>query len=114
VFDNVCHGSIFAITCIVSAAYHEGWARSGGIVSAKTKYNLPLILKHNGAEDLVDLILGSLFLFRFRPKSIDGQICNYWDLNSNHTKINYLYAVANPKAQRIWCKLLGIDGFVFS
>jgi hypothetical protein len=63
VFDNVCHGSIFAITCIVPAAYHEGWARSGGIVSAKTKYNLPLILKHNGAE-FGGPLLGSLFLFR--------------------------------------------------
>lgn len=83
---------------ITPAAYHEGWARSGAIVSAKTKYNLPLILKHNGAEEFG----GPLFWAHYSylgldPNQLTDKYANYWDLNSNHTKINYLYAVANPK-----------------
>jgi hypothetical protein len=83
---------------ITSAAYHEGWARSGAVVSAKTKYNLPLILKHNGAEEFG----GPLFWAHYSylgldPHQLTDKYANYWDLNSNHTKINYLYAVANPK-----------------
>ncbi len=84
---------------IGSAAYHQGWARSGAIVSARTKYNLPLILKHNGAEEFG----GPLFWAHYSylgldPNQLTDQYANYWDLNSNHTKINYLYAVANPKS----------------
>lgn len=84
---------------IAPTAYHEGWARSGGIVSARTKYNLPLILKHNGAEEFG----GPLFWAHYSylgldPNQLTDKYANYWDLNSNHTKINYLYAVANPKS----------------
>ena len=83
---------------IASAAYHQGWARSGAIVSAKTKYNLPLILKHNGAEEFG----GPLFWAHYSylgldPNQLTDAYANYWDLNVNHSKINYLYCVANPK-----------------
>ncbi|MCF0173683.1 MAG: beta-glucosidase, partial [Bacteroidales bacterium] len=36
---------------INSEAYHKCWARNGGIVSDKTAYDLPLVLKYNGAEE---------------------------------------------------------------
>jgi hypothetical protein len=83
---------------IASAAYHQGWARSGGIVSSLTKYNLPLILKHNGAEEFG----GPLFWAHYSylgldPNQLSDQYANYWDLNSNQVKIDYLYCVANPK-----------------
>ena len=86
---------------ITPAAYHEGWARNGGIVSNKTKYNLPLILKHNGAEEFG----GPLFWAHYSylgldPNQLMDKYANYWDLNSNHTKINYLYAIANPKSYK--------------
>lgn len=86
---------------ITPAAYHEGWARNGGIVSTKTKYNLPLILKHNGAEEFG----GPLFWAHYSylgldPSQLTDKYANYWDLNSNHTKINYLYAIANPKSYK--------------
>jgi hypothetical protein len=64
--------------------------------------------------NLVDLYWAHYSYLGLDPNQLTDKYANYWDLNSNHTKINYLYAVANPKAQRIWCKLLGIDGFVFS
>ena len=33
-------------------AWHKGWNRSGGIVSDKQAYGYPLVLKHNGAEEM--------------------------------------------------------------
>ena len=82
---------------IDAKAYHEGWARSGGIVSSKTKYNLPLVLKHNGAEEYG----GPLFWAHYSyvgldPNQLTDKYANYWDLNVNHTKINYEYCVENP------------------
>ncbi|OIV41751.1 glucoamylase family protein [Flavobacterium johnsoniae] len=83
---------------IDAKAYHEGWARSGGIVSAKTKYNIPLVLKHNGAEEFG----GPLFWAHYSyvgldPNQLSDKYANYWDLNVNQTKINYEYCVENPK-----------------
>jgi hypothetical protein len=40
-------------------------------ISTKTKYNLPLILKHNGAEELGGPLF-CYYLFRIRPKSVNG------------------------------------------
>lgn len=83
---------------ITPAAYHEGWARNGAIISAKTKYNLPLILKHNGAEEFGGPLFWSHYSYLgLDPNQLTDKYANYWDLNSNHTKINYLYAVTNPK-----------------
>jgi hypothetical protein len=79
-------------------AYHEGWARSGGIVSTKTQYNLPLILKHNGADEFG----GPLFWAHYSylgldPNLLTDQYANYWNLNYNQVKIDYLYCIANTK-----------------
>lgn len=83
---------------IDAKAYHEGWARSGGIVSSKTKYNIPLILKHNGAEEFG----GPLFWAHYSyvgldPNQLTDKYANYWDLNVNQVKIDYEYCVENPK-----------------
>jgi len=83
---------------ITAAPYHQGWADNGNVVSANTKYNLPLILKHNGAEATT----GPLFWAHYSylgldPNTLNDQYANYWDVNLNHTKINYLYCVENPK-----------------
>lgn len=83
---------------IDAKVYHEGWARSGGIVSTKSKYNLPLILKHNGAEEFG----GPLFWAHYSyvgldPNQLTDKYANYWDLNVNQVKIDYQYCVENPK-----------------
>jgi hypothetical protein len=83
---------------IDAKAYHEGWARSGGIVSSKTKYNIPLVLKHNGAEEFG----GPLFWAHYSyvgldPNQLTDKYANYWDLNVNQVKIDYKYCVENPK-----------------
>lgn len=82
---------------ITPAAYHKGWARNGGIVSAATKYGIPLLLKHNGAEQAG----GPLFWAHYSylgldPTQLTDQYANYWDVNVNHTKINYKHCVENP------------------
>ena len=83
---------------IDAKAYHEGWARSGGIVTSKTKYGMPLILKHNGAEEFG----GPLFWAHYSyvgldPTQLTDKYANYWDLNVNQVKIDYEYCVENPK-----------------
>ncbi len=82
---------------ITAEPYHQGWARSGGIVSAATKFNVPLILKHNGAE----FSSGPLFWAHYSyvgldPNTLTDQYANYWDLNVNHTRINYMHCFQNP------------------
>lgn len=83
---------------INAKAYHEGWARSGGIVTSKAKYGIPLILKHNGAEEFG----GPLFWAHYSyvgldPTQLTDKYANYWDLNVNQVKIDYEYCVENPK-----------------
>lgn len=82
---------------ITATPYHQGWARSGNITSAATSYNVPLILKHNGAETTS----GPLFWAHYSylgldPTQLTDQYANYWDLNKNHTQIHYNHCVANP------------------
>lgn len=77
---------------ITAAPYHEGWARNGAITSPNVQYGLPLILQHNGSEQFG----GPLFWAHYSylgldPSQLTDQYANYWDVNYNHTKINYLY-----------------------
>ncbi len=83
---------------ISPAAYHKGWARSGNIKTSNKKYNLPLILKHNGAEEFGGPLFWAHYSYLgLNPKGLSDQYANYWDLNVNHSKIDYLYCVENPK-----------------
>lgn len=82
---------------ITATPYHKGWARDGGITSPNTKYGLPLILKHNGAEEYG----GPLFWAHYSwvgldPHQLTDQYADYWDVNVNHVKIDYQYCVENP------------------
>ncbi len=83
---------------IPASAYHNGWARGGGIKSDKSAYGIPLILKHNGAEDYG----GPLFWAHYSyiglgPKGLKDQYADYWAVNKNQAMINYEYCVDNPK-----------------
>jgi len=79
------------------AAYHEGWARNGDIVSDREKYGLKLVLKHNYAEEFG----GPLFWAHYSylgldPRGLSDKYADYWILNVNHTLINYKWCVENP------------------
>lgn len=76
-------------------AYHQGWANSGNIVSSSSQYSIPLILDHAGTGT------GPLFWAHYsylglNPSNLNDQYANYWNLNVNHTNINYQYCVNNP------------------
>ncbi len=83
---------------ISAKAFHEGWARNGNIKSTNTKYDLPLILQHNGATEFGGPLFWAHYSYLgLNPTGLSDQYANYWDLNVNHSKINYLYCLANPK-----------------
>lgn len=78
-------------------AYHQGWARSGDIRSDARYQGLPLILKHNGAEQTG----GPLFWAHYSwiglcPRGLSDQYADYWQMNCNHALSNYRHCVANP------------------
>ncbi|WP_037316134.1 glucoamylase family protein [Salegentibacter sp. Hel_I_6] len=82
---------------IDAKAYHDGWARSGNIVSDKEAYGIPLILKHNTRGDKAGPLFWAHYSYLgLNPKGLEDKYANYWDLNVNHTKINYEYTQENP------------------
>jgi hypothetical protein len=82
---------------ISKEVYTSGWASDGSIVSANTQYGHPLLVKHNGSEQFG----GPLFWAHYSylgldPRSLSDEFVDYWDVNVNHSKINYAYCVDNP------------------
>lgn len=83
---------------IPASAYHNGWARTGGIKSDAVAYGHPLILKHNGAEEYGGPLFWSHYSYiGLNPKGLKDQYADYWQLNRNQALINYEYCVENPK-----------------
>lgn len=78
--------------------YSNGWASNGEIKSSNTKYGYPLLVRHNGAAAYG----GPLFWAHYSylgldPNGLSDEYVNYWNVNVNHSKINYNYCVENPK-----------------
>lgn len=78
--------------------YHEGWARSGGIVTRGGKYGYELRLKHNGAEEYG----GPLFWAHYSylgldPRNLKDKYADYWLENRNQTLINWKWCSENPE-----------------
>ena len=79
-------------------AYHKGWARDGKIVSNNTKYGMPLILKHNYAEEYGGPLFWSHYSYLgLDPRGLSDKYADYWKLNVNHSLINYQWCVENPR-----------------
>ena len=86
---------------ITADAYHKGWARNGGIISDNEKYGLPLVLRHNGAEEYGGPLFWSQYsFFGLNPKGLKDRYADYWELNRNHALIDYNYCVENPKGYK--------------
>lgn len=82
---------------ISKEVYTKGWANNGNIVSTNTAYGYPLLVKHNGSQNYG----GPLFWAHYshlglNPKNLSDDYVNYWDVNVNHSLINYKYCVENP------------------
>jgi hypothetical protein len=79
-------------------AYHKGWARDGGIISDKKAYGIPLILKHNYAEDYGGPLFWAHYSYLgLNPKGLSDKYADYWQLNVNQTLINHKWCTENPK-----------------
>ncbi|MDN3595177.1 glucoamylase family protein [Zunongwangia endophytica] len=82
---------------IKPAVYHDGWARSGNITTDKKAYGIPLILKFNTNGDKAGPLFWAHYSYLgLNPKGLSDRYANYWDLNVNHSNINYEYAQENP------------------
>ena len=82
---------------IEKEVYTNGWASGGGIQSGNTQYGYPILVKHNGSEQFG----GPLFWAHYSylgldPHNLSDEYVDFWDVNVNHTMINYEYCVANP------------------
>lgn len=86
------------------AAYHDGWARNGGMQNGKEFIEITLPL----GEDMG----GPLFFAHYSflgldPRNLKDQYADYWSQNVSHTLINNAYCIVNPKnyagySERSW------------
>lgn len=81
---------------IPSAAYHEGWARNGNIVSASSSFNIPRVFSYNGTSTVGPMFWSHYSYMGLDPRGLTDQYANYWTLTQNHTKIMNAYCIANP------------------
>ncbi len=85
---------------IPAEAYHEGWARKGGMKNdpAHKQYGYHLSLRHNGAQQFGGPLFWSHYSFLgLNPKGLKDQYADYWEHNRNHTLIDRQYCIENPK-----------------
>ena len=85
---------------ISKEVYEKGWAVDGQIAKDTTMYGLRTVLNHYEHND--DAPVGPLFWAHYsylglNPKGLSDQFGDYWKLNVNHAKIQYEYALDNPK-----------------
>ncbi|GLB47652.1 glucoamylase family protein [Neptunitalea lumnitzerae] len=82
---------------ITPSVYENGWASSGGIISGNTRYGFPLYVNHVGANYGGPLFWAHYSYLGLNPQNLSDQYApSYWDVNVNHTMVNYTYCVDNP------------------
>ncbi len=79
---------------IPAAAYHVGYARSGGILNGKTfyGYQLPVGYDYGGP-----MFFAHYSFLGLDPRNLSDVYANYWTQNVNHSLINWAYCADNPK-----------------
>ena len=83
---------------VPAEVYHEGWAKSGKINTDFSLYNHPIKLAHNGEKNNVGPLFWAQYSYLgLNPKGLKDRYADYWHENTNHTLINYDYAIENPK-----------------
>lgn len=77
--------------------YNEGWASNGTIMATNSKYGYPLLVRHAGNQEFGGPLFWSHYSYLgLDPRNLQDNYANYWDVNVNHTMINYSYCVENP------------------
>ena len=83
---------------IPAAAYHQGWAKNGGIKHSGSQYGIPVIFNYNGATGGVGPMFWSHYSYLgLDPTGLTDQYADYWALVQNHTKIMYQHSIVNPR-----------------
>jgi len=79
---------------IPAAAYHQGYARSGGIINGKTfyGYQLPVGYDYGGP-----LFFAHYSFMGLDPRNLSDAYANYMTQNTNHSLINWKHCDTNPK-----------------
>lgn len=78
---------------ITKAVYDNGWAQNGAIKNGKTFYGVTLPL---GEDKGGPLFFAHYSFLGLNPTNLSDAYANYWQQNTAHARINYLYCVANP------------------
>jgi hypothetical protein len=78
--------------------YHEGFMRSGAVVSDRKLYDIPTIVDHFETNDIA---VGPLFWAHYThlgidPRGLKDKYADWWKVNENHAKINHVHSVINP------------------
>ncbi len=78
--------------------YNKGWTRNGTYTTDRTKYGLPLYVRHNYAEEYGGPLFWSQYSYLgLDPRGLsDKYVKSYWDLNRNQVLIDYKYCLENP------------------
>ncbi|NCP06475.1 MAG: beta-glucosidase [Flavobacteriales bacterium] len=86
---------------IPAQVYHQGWASNGGIVTSNSQYNIPLVVNHIGSPQFGGPLFFSHYSFLgLKPNGLSDQYANYGDVTVNHSKINRIYCITNPKGYK--------------
>ena len=78
---------------IPKIVYDNGWAGNGGIKNGRTFYGITLPL---GPDYGGPLFFAHYSFLGINPHNLTDAYANYWQQDTAHAKINYLYCVANP------------------
>jgi hypothetical protein len=78
---------------IPKTVYENGWAGNGGIKNGRTFYGITLPL---GPDYGGPLFFAHYSFLGINPHNLTDAYANYWQQDTAHAKINYLYCVANP------------------
>lgn len=82
---------------ISTDAYHQGWARGGGIRGENYMYGLLLDMNHHGDTAYGGPLFWSHYSYLgLDPRNLEDTYSRYWQHNVNHVMIDYLYCVENP------------------
>jgi hypothetical protein len=78
---------------IPASVYTNGWAQNGGEKNGNSYYGIPLPL---GPAEGGPLFFAHYSFLGINPMNLTDAYANYWTQDTAHSRINYLYCVANP------------------
>ncbi|MDP4225345.1 MAG: glucoamylase family protein [Bacteroidota bacterium] len=76
------------------SVYHQCWVKSDHFFNGKKYYNYRLAV---GFPYGGPLFFAHYSFLGLDPRGLSDSYANYWELNRNHTLINYQYCIENPK-----------------